>query len=138
MKDLFRLAGIIISIAVLLVSCGGSDSTSSSGATVTTFAGKAGSSGSTDGTGTAALFNSPSAITSDGTSLYISDSGNNTIRKIVIATGAVRSFPVAQTGIQVLLTESGQRLSLITPPASLRMVRTFMLRIPATIPFGRS
>jgi hypothetical protein len=91
-KDLFRLVGIIISIAALLVSCGGSDSTSSSGATVTTFAGTAGSQGSADGIGTAALFHSPSAITTDGTNLYVTDSGNNTIRKIVIATGAVAIF----------------------------------------------
>jgi hypothetical protein len=91
-KDLFRLAGIIISIAAMLASCGGSDSTSSSGATVTTFAGKAGTSGSTDDTGTAALFNSPSAITSDGTNLYVADSGNHTIRKIVIAKGTVTTF----------------------------------------------
>lgn len=98
MKALFRLAGIIISITALLVSCGGSDSTSSSGATVTTFAGTAGSSGSADGTGTAALFNSPSAITSDGTNLYVVDSGNNTIRKIVISTGAVTVFSGSSNG----------------------------------------
>jgi sugar lactone lactonase YvrE len=91
-KDLFRLAGIIISITAMLASCGGSDSTSSSGATVTTFAGTAGSQGSADGTGTAALFHSPSAITTDGTNLYVTDSGNNTIRKIVIATGEVTTL----------------------------------------------
>ena len=98
MKDLFRIVGIIISIAVMLASCGGSDSTSSSGATVTTFAGTAGSAGSADGTGTAALFNSPSAITTDGTNLYVTDSGNNTIRKIVIATGAVTIFSGSANG----------------------------------------
>ena len=97
MKDLFRLVGIIISIAAMLASCGGSDS-SSSGAIVTTFAGKAGSSGSSDGTGTAALFNSPSAITTDGTNLYVADSGNNTIRKIVIASGAVTIFSGSANG----------------------------------------
>jgi sugar lactone lactonase YvrE len=91
-KDLLRILGIVISIAVMLASCGGSSSTSSSGATVTTFAGTAGSQGSSDGTGTAALFNSPSAITSDGTNLYVADSGNHTIRKIVIATGAVTTL----------------------------------------------
>jgi sugar lactone lactonase YvrE len=97
-KDLFRLAGIIISITAMLASCGGSDSTSSSGATVTTFAGTAGSQGSADGTGTAALFHSPSAITTDGTNLYVTDSGNNTIRKIVIATGAVAIFSGSANG----------------------------------------
>jgi len=97
-KDLFRIVGIIISIAVMLASCGGSSNTSSSGATVTTFAGTAGSQGSADGTGTAALFHSPSAITTDGTNLYVADSGNNTIRKIVIATGAVAIFSGSANG----------------------------------------
>jgi hypothetical protein len=60
---------------------------------VTTFAGStAGASGLTDGTGTAALFNAPSGVTSDGTSLYISDAGNNSIRQIVIATAVVTTL----------------------------------------------
>ena len=59
---------------------------------VTTLAGTAGSSGSSDGTGTAALFNNPADIASDGTNLYIADSGNNTIRKIVIATVEVTTL----------------------------------------------
>ncbi|MDD5762115.1 MAG: hypothetical protein PHP88_06335, partial [bacterium] len=63
----------------------------SSGA-VTTLAGTAGSSGSTDGTGTAARFSSPYGITTDGTYLYVADSGNNTIRKIVISSGAVTTL----------------------------------------------
>jgi DNA-binding beta-propeller fold protein YncE len=41
-----------------------------------------GTSGSTDGTGSAALFNTPGGITTDGTNLYITDTGNQTIRKI--------------------------------------------------------
>ena len=49
---------------------------------VTTFAGQSGTSGTTDGTGTAARFSSPTRITTDGTSLFISDSGNHTIRRI--------------------------------------------------------
>jgi len=53
-----------------------------SSGTVTTLAGTAGSSGSTDGTGTAARFNNPCGITTDGTYLYVTDSGNNTIRTI--------------------------------------------------------
>jgi hypothetical protein len=58
---------------------------------VTTFAGS-GSFGSTDGTGTAAQFGLPSGITTDGTNLYVADTSNNTIRKIVIATGAVTTL----------------------------------------------
>jgi sugar lactone lactonase YvrE len=105
-KDLLRLAGIIMSIAVLLVSCGG-ESSSSSGANVTTFAGKAGSSGSTDETGTAARFNSPSAITSDGTNLYVADSGNHTIRKIVIDKGEVTVFCGSANGVSGSLDGTG-------------------------------
>jgi hypothetical protein len=50
-------------------------------AAVTTLAGSGGG-GSADGTGTAATFNSPRIITTDGTSLYLADQGNNRIRKI--------------------------------------------------------
>jgi 6-phosphogluconolactonase (cycloisomerase 2 family) len=59
---------------------------------VTTLAGTAGSSGSTDGTGSAAKFDNPYGITSDGTHLFVPDSNNHTIRKIVIATGVVTTL----------------------------------------------
>lgn len=60
--------------------------------TVTTLAGKAGSFGSTDGTGSAARFYMPSGIAaaSDGT-VYVADAGNSTIRKITTA-GVVSTF----------------------------------------------
>ena len=51
-----------------------------------------GNSGSADGTGTAAAFSNPSGITTDGTSLYVSDYANNKIRKIEIATGVVTTL----------------------------------------------
>ena len=59
---------------------------------VTTLAGTAGSAGTTDDTGTAARFNGPYAITTDGTNLYVADTANHTIRKIVISTGVVTTF----------------------------------------------
>lgn len=62
---------------------------------VTTLAGPAqGSSatGDSDGTGTAARFNGPGGITTDGINLYVTDFGNNKIRKIVISTGAVTTL----------------------------------------------
>ncbi len=53
---------------------------------VTTIAGTAGTTGSADGTGTAALFNQPSGVAVDGNGIiYVADSGNNTIRKITTA-----------------------------------------------------
>ena len=58
---------------------------------VTTIAGS-GTWGHADGTGTSASFNSPHGITTDGTNLYVADSGNNEIRKIVISTGVVTTF----------------------------------------------
>ena len=55
---------------------------SSTGA-VSTLAGKAGTSGSTDGTGSAALFSIPTGIAVDSSgNLYVSDTGNHTIRKV--------------------------------------------------------
>ena len=63
----------------------------SSGA-VTTLAGTAGSSGSADGTGAAARFYSPRGITNDGTNLYVTDTSNQTIRKIVISSGVVTTL----------------------------------------------
>jgi len=59
---------------------------------VSTLTGSAGVSGSTDGTGTAALFRAPGGITTDGTNLYVADTGNNTIRKIDIASGLVSTL----------------------------------------------
>lgn len=56
------------------------------GGVVTTFAGLLGHSGSADGTGSAARFFYPSALALDGAgNLYVSDSENQTIRKITPA-----------------------------------------------------
>lgn len=63
-----------------------------SSGTVTTLAGTPGVYGSTDGIGAAASFGGPYGIATDGTNLYVSDSNNHTIRKIVISSGAVSTF----------------------------------------------
>lgn len=53
------------------------------GGSVTTFAGTKDQSGSTDGAGTAAKFNLPSAVAVDSAgNVYVGDSGNDVIRKI--------------------------------------------------------
>ena len=57
---------------------------------VSTLAG--GQPGSADGTGSAATFSVPWGIATDGTYLYVTDSGNSTIRKIVPSTGAVTTI----------------------------------------------
>lgn len=59
---------------------------------VTTLAGTAGNKGATDGIGSAAKFGGLAGITMDGTNLYVADSGNNIIRKMLIATGAVTTL----------------------------------------------
>jgi hypothetical protein len=58
---------------------------------VTTFAGS-GTPGAVDATGTAASFNKPLGISTDGINLYVADSSSNKIRKIVIATRAVTTL----------------------------------------------
>ncbi len=65
---------------------------------VTTLAGSPGVAGSTDGTGSAALFNHPTgiAVTGDGSSIYVADSYNYTIR--VVSTRVVTT-PAGTAGV---------------------------------------
>jgi sugar lactone lactonase YvrE len=58
---------------------------------VTSFAGLFGRTGSTDGTGSAARFNLPGGITAVGTTLFVCDTGNHTIRRIS-ASGVVTTL----------------------------------------------
>jgi len=51
-----------------------------------------GSPGTSDSTGAAAGFKDPRGITTDGTYLYVTDSGNHTIRRILAATGQVKTI----------------------------------------------
>src|SRR6266550_7463433 len=64
---------------------------------VTTLAGTAGVIGSTDGTGGAARFYNPYALTVAGTTLYVADAFNSTIRKVTSA-GVVTTFAGAAGG----------------------------------------
>ncbi len=80
-------------------------------AAVTTFAG--GFAGSVDGTGTAAKFTYPKGITTDGGNLYVVDSGNHKIRKIVIATGVVSTL--AGSGSVGLVNGTGTAASFNMP-----------------------
>jgi len=64
---------------------------------VTTLAGFS-LAGSTDDTGTSASFDSPWGITTDGTNLYVADTDNHRIRKIVISTGVVTTLAGSSDG----------------------------------------
>jgi len=79
---------------------------------VTTVAGAA-TLGSADGVGAVARFKNPEGITTDGTNLYVTDSGNHTIRKIVIASGAVTTL--AGTGLAGAVDGAGTAASFATP-----------------------
>jgi len=64
----------------------------SSAGAVTTLAGTVGTAGSANGTGTAATFNNPAGIATDGTNLFVADSSNHVIRKVVISSGVVTTL----------------------------------------------
>ncbi len=66
-------------------------------ATVSTLAGAPGQGpGGSDGVGAAARFNAPQGVVSDGAgNLFVADSGNHTIRKVVVATAAVGTLACA-------------------------------------------
>jgi hypothetical protein len=109
MKSLTAFAAILISGTLVFMGCGDDSVTNPQDNThllsgtvqgeplsltnqVTTFAGSPGEHGSTNGTGSAARFDIPYLIATDGSNLYLSDYQNQTIRKIVIATRAVTTF----------------------------------------------
>jgi DNA-binding beta-propeller fold protein YncE len=81
---------------------------------VSTIAGTPGTAGSADGTGATARFNKPYGITTDGTNLYVADSNNNTIRKIVIATQEVTTI-AGTPGTTGFADGTGGAASFISP-----------------------
>ncbi|MEO8152584.1 MAG: InlB B-repeat-containing protein [Rhizobacter sp.] len=81
---------------------------------VTTLAGS-GSAGSTNGVGTAASFNRPYSVVTDGTHLYVADTDNNLVRKIDIATATVSTL--AGSGAATLVNGTGTAASFNAPVA---------------------
>ena len=80
---------------------------------VSTLAGTTGSSGSSDGTGTAASFNTPvgTTLTPDGAALYVADRLNHLVRKIVTSTAVVTTIALGFNGPQgVAVTSDGSAL----------------------------
>jgi sugar lactone lactonase YvrE len=59
---------------------------------ITTIAGLAGAAGHVDGPPSAARFSEPRGITTDGASLFVTESGNDDLRRIDLATGEVTTI----------------------------------------------
>jgi len=77
---------------------------------VSILAGSIGQKGYVDDTGPSARFNSPLAITSDGTNLYVTDKGSSYVRKIVISSGVVTSLANHGGGQAYGITTDGTNL----------------------------
>jgi hypothetical protein len=102
--------GFIAIVTLLIAGCGGGGGggggNQSTSGLVSTFAG--GTQGYSDGIGTAAQFQAPANIASDGNgNLYIADLLANNIRKIVISTGQVTTFAGSTTGASGVLDATG-------------------------------
>jgi sugar lactone lactonase YvrE len=75
---------------------------------VTTLAG--GSTGASDGFGSAASFGYINGITTDGKNLYVTDGGNRAVRKVQIATGLVTTLAAGEVGVPLGITTDGSDL----------------------------
>jgi sugar lactone lactonase YvrE len=86
---------------------------STSSLAVTTLAGTAGTSGNSDGTGTAAVFGVLNGIAVLGENLYVTDQTNHTIRRIGISSGEVST--VAGSGASGNVDATGVAAQFNTP-----------------------
>jgi len=99
--------------------------------TVTTLAGRPGPQGTTDGIGSDARFNQPNGITTDGTFLYVTDSYENTIRKIDLLTNAVTTIPIPNSTLHT-------PIGITTDGISLLVVDTLILNKDRTYTYSNS
>jgi hypothetical protein len=74
---------------------------------VSTLAGYAGTYGTTDGTSSSARFYYPSAVATDNTNVYVTDTSNNSIRQIVISTGVVTTLAGNTSGTSGYVNATG-------------------------------
>lgn len=101
---------------------------------VTTIAGSAGSSDSTDGTGSAARFNNPEGITVDSAgNLYVADMENNLIRKITPARAVSTLAGATGTAVSTDGTGTSARFSrpsgiVVDPAGNLYVSEATMIR----------
>ncbi|OGQ06248.1 MAG: hypothetical protein A2712_05165 [Deltaproteobacteria bacterium RIFCSPHIGHO2_01_FULL_43_49] len=86
-------------------------------AVVTTFAGTADTTGTTNGVGSAARFNRPHFIAMDptGTNIYVTDDTNNTVRQINLATQSVTTLSGDGTGTDATTDGTGTAASFSDP-----------------------
>jgi hypothetical protein len=82
---------------------------------VTTLAGYAGTTGYTNGTSSAANFNYPSGVATDGTYVFVADTLNNQIRKIVISSGVVTNLAGHASGSSGYTNATGTSAYFNTP-----------------------
>lgn len=84
---------------------------------VTTLAGSAGSSGTTNGTGSAARFQEPNDIAIDSSGdLFVVDTGNSNIRKVTSA-GVVTTFAGSSSGVTGSTNATGTAARFFQPAA---------------------
>jgi sugar lactone lactonase YvrE len=84
-------------------------------ASISTLAGTIGTYGTSNGTGSAALFESPVGLALDGNgNLYVSDEQSNTIRRIVLSTSAVTTL-AGTAGVYGSADGTGSEASFFSP-----------------------